>query len=103
MTSLLKSISKSLGYEKVIKTSDNVSSAMLYQYSHLNSPISLVFILSILLEGLSGETQIELCNVFGISVSQIGSFTKELNNIQVQLLKSNSVDISNVMLSREDI
>ena len=103
MISLLKSIYKSLGFQNEIKTSDNFLSALLYEYGHLNSPFSLILVLSTLLEGLSGETQQQLANVFGISVSQIGSFTNELNKIYGELIKSGSVNISNVMLSRSDI
>lgn len=73
------------------------------EFSMLNSPHSLLAIIAPLLLGISDETLDELANILNISSSQVSDFVKLIHNNQQKLESSGSVDIVNVMLSRDDI
>lgn len=73
------------------------------EFSVLNSPHSLLAVLTPLLLGVSDETLDELANVLNISSSQVSNFVKSVHNDQQKLTSSGSVDVVNIMLSRDDI
>lgn len=73
------------------------------EFSILNSPHSLLAVLTPLLLGVSDETLDELSHVLGISSSQVSNFVKSVHNDQQKLISSGSVDVVNIMLSRDDI
>lgn len=69
----------------------------------LNSPYSLLVSLSPLLLGVTNETIDELAHALNISSSQIVNFVKSIQDDQQKIKLYGSVDILNIMLSREDI
>jgi serine protease inhibitor len=98
MSKYITSILKQFSNSTVSVKADTPS-----EYSLLNSPYSLSAVLVPLLLGLSDETLDELAHVMGFPASQISNFARSVQSDFQKLSSSGSVDIANIMLSRDDI
>lgn len=98
LSNLLSSIGSSSGY-----SNSTCDVEIPREFSMLNSPHSLLAVLAPLLLGVSDETLEELATILNTSSSQIVNFVKSIHNNQQKIELSGSVDIVNIMLSREDI